>query len=268
MLLHYILHWPQEARLDLWPYAIDYAVWLWNNIPDLTTSLSPLEVFSKATFPDHNHLQRTRVFGCPVYVLHPTLQDDKKLPKWQRKSWKDIFSDSPNHSTNVALVLNPETGSITPQYHVVFDEKFSTTSSNVDTNLPTSTGNHWDSIFDGGHDKHDCLQGPSRSQPSPDAKLDPPLQADDIEIYTDKFPDSKALTIVPSNDTLPDAVSPDIHLQVQPDTESELNHPDIVPDIDSEFTVESETTNVSSKTTIGSIRQVRPPKHLRDFVLL
>jgi hypothetical protein len=73
---------------------------------------------------------------------------------------------------------------------------------------------------------------------------------------------------VPSNVTLPDAVSPDIHPQVQPDTESELNHPDIVPDIDSEFPVESETTNVPSKTTTRSGRQVRPPKHLRDFVLL
>jgi hypothetical protein len=29
MLLHYILHWPQAARLHLWPYAVDYALWLW-----------------------------------------------------------------------------------------------------------------------------------------------------------------------------------------------------------------------------------------------
>jgi hypothetical protein len=108
-----------------------------NNIPDLTARLSPIEVFSKATFPDHDHLKRTRVFGCPVYALHPTLQDAKKLPNWQRKSWKGVFLGfSPNHSTNVALVLNPETGSITPQYHVVFDEKFSTTSSMLTLTYP------------------------------------------------------------------------------------------------------------------------------------
>jgi hypothetical protein len=31
------------------------------------------------------------VFGCPVYVLQTTLQDAKKLPKWQKKSWQGIF---------------------------------------------------------------------------------------------------------------------------------------------------------------------------------
>jgi GAG-pre-integrase domain len=91
MMQHFILHWPQEARLELWPFALDYAVWIWNHFPDTTTRLSPIEVFTKATFPDHKHLQRTRVFGCPVFVLDPTLQDAKKLPKWQKRSWKGIF---------------------------------------------------------------------------------------------------------------------------------------------------------------------------------
>ena len=33
---------------------------------------------------------------------------------------------SPSHSGSVALVLNPKTGHILPQYHVVFDESFTT----------------------------------------------------------------------------------------------------------------------------------------------
>jgi hypothetical protein len=45
---------------------------------------------------------------------------------------------SPHHSTNVILVLNPETGSITPQYHAVFDEKLSTTSTDTDAEAATS----------------------------------------------------------------------------------------------------------------------------------
>ena len=32
----------------------------------------------------------------------------------------------PVHAENVALVLNPSTGHVSPQYHVVFDNKFTT----------------------------------------------------------------------------------------------------------------------------------------------
>jgi hypothetical protein len=59
MILHFILHWPQEARLELWPFSVDYAVWIWNHFPDSTTKLSPIEVFTKAAFSDHRHLQST-----------------------------------------------------------------------------------------------------------------------------------------------------------------------------------------------------------------
>ena len=31
-----------------------------------------------------------------------------------------------SHSTTVGLILNPETGHISPQFHVVYDELFST----------------------------------------------------------------------------------------------------------------------------------------------
>jgi hypothetical protein len=40
MLLHHVLHRPQEARLLLWPFAVDYAVWIWDHLPDLSTRLS------------------------------------------------------------------------------------------------------------------------------------------------------------------------------------------------------------------------------------
>ena len=33
---------------------------------------------------------------------------------------------SPAHAGNVALVLNPKTGLVSPQYHVVFDDDFTT----------------------------------------------------------------------------------------------------------------------------------------------
>ena len=31
---------------------------------------------------------------------------------------------SPSHASNVALILNPRTGHVSPQFHVVFDDDF------------------------------------------------------------------------------------------------------------------------------------------------
>jgi hypothetical protein len=68
--------------------------------------------------------------GCPVYVLDPDLQAGKKLPRWQPRSRRGVFVGfSSLHSSEVPLVLILQTGSITPQYHVVFDDHFSTVSS-------------------------------------------------------------------------------------------------------------------------------------------
>ena len=76
---------------------------------------------------NHNHLQRLHVLDCPVYVLEPQLQDTEKLPKWKRRSHRGIYLGlSKVHSSNVYLVLNPNTKHVSPQYHLVFDEKFST----------------------------------------------------------------------------------------------------------------------------------------------
>ena len=74
------------------------------------------------------------VWGAPVYVLDPKLQQGKKLPRWQPRSRRGIFVGFSNdHSSDVPLVLNLTTGSISPQYHVVFDDEFSTVPS-IDVN--------------------------------------------------------------------------------------------------------------------------------------
>ena len=49
------------------------------------------------------------------------------LPKWEPRSRAGIYLyHSPFHAGSVALVLNPETGHVSPQLHVVFDDGFST----------------------------------------------------------------------------------------------------------------------------------------------
>jgi hypothetical protein len=43
MLIHFVIHWPQAAQTNLWPYAGLYAVWIWNNMPNPGADLSPIE---------------------------------------------------------------------------------------------------------------------------------------------------------------------------------------------------------------------------------
>ena len=45
-------------------------------MPETYNDLSPLEIYSQAT-QDSNILRNEKVWGCPVYVLDPRLQDDK-----------------------------------------------------------------------------------------------------------------------------------------------------------------------------------------------
>ena len=59
-------------------------------MPNMETGLSPDELFSITT-SDHRELLNLHPWGCPVHVLMPTLQDGKKLPKWQPRARRGQF---------------------------------------------------------------------------------------------------------------------------------------------------------------------------------
>eukprot|EP00957_Ditylum_brightwellii_P040349 3053197-Ditylum_brightwellii.AAC.1 len=50
-------------------------------MPEQQTGLSTFDKFSQS-MTDHTNLLNSHVWGCPSYVLDPTLQDGKKIPKW------------------------------------------------------------------------------------------------------------------------------------------------------------------------------------------
>jgi hypothetical protein len=57
----------------------------------------------------------------------PALQDGKKIPKWDSKARQGIFVGfSDEHSSLAPLVFNPTTQHISPQYNVIFNDKFTT----------------------------------------------------------------------------------------------------------------------------------------------
>ena len=78
-------------------------------------------------------LSNFHVWGCPTYVLEPKLQKPGvKITKWDPRSRIGLNMCFRNmHSTQVGLVLNLLTVSISPQYHVVFDDIFSTVMNNT-----------------------------------------------------------------------------------------------------------------------------------------
>ena len=82
-------------------------------------------------------------WGCPVYVLDPVLQQGQKLPKWQPRSRRGVFLGfSRVHSSDAPLVLNLKTGYISPQYHIVFDDTFSSVVSHAADEEPPDFWNN------------------------------------------------------------------------------------------------------------------------------
>ena len=146
MLLHAAIHWPQVADPQLWPMAVKYAVFLWNHMPNEHTGLSPSDIFTRTRWPIR-HYHNLHVFGCPAYVLDKQISDGHKIPKWIPRSRRSIFMGlSPRHASTVPLVLNFDTGAITPQFHVVLDNWFATIATEVQ-DLPDFTSESWASLF-------------------------------------------------------------------------------------------------------------------------
>ncbi|KAI2509754.1 hypothetical protein MHU86_4607 [Fragilaria crotonensis] len=146
MMLHSAVHWPDVADATLWPMAVSHAIFLHNHVPDLATGLCPSDVFTKSRWEQRKY-HDLHVWGCPVYALEKTIADGKKLPRWKPRSIRCVnMGLSKKHASTVPLVLNPETGYITPQYHIVFDDWFATVATNVDA-LPDFNTTRWARLF-------------------------------------------------------------------------------------------------------------------------
>ena len=73
-------------------------------------------------------LSNCHVWVCPTYVLGPKFHNPGvKILKWDLRSQIGVnMGFIKIRSTQVGSVLNLLTGSISPQYHVLFDDMFST----------------------------------------------------------------------------------------------------------------------------------------------
>ena len=128
MLLHAQQHWPEYITTMFWPFALLAAADQINNLRIDSNGYTPQMKFSKVS-GQKTRLSNYHTFGCPVYILDARLQSagGPGPPKWDPRCRLGIYvGHSPSHAGSVALVLNPKSGLISPQFHVVFDDNFST----------------------------------------------------------------------------------------------------------------------------------------------
>jgi hypothetical protein len=127
-MVHASLHWTDRGLndLSLWSFAVKHSVWIYNRVPNAWSGLTPLELITKE-WSDYKDILHCHVWGCPVYVLEAKLQNDQKLPKWDRRACLGQFVGFlAEHSSMVANVCHLTTGYISPQFHVIFNDLFET----------------------------------------------------------------------------------------------------------------------------------------------
>jgi hypothetical protein len=130
--------WPSVITTEFWSFAVKHAINIHNCTPQKDQQHCPYTLFTGEE--PCQHPDDFRVFGCPVYVLDPVLQDGNALPKWDSRCYQGVYvGHSPHHASNVVLVYNPKTKLVSPQYHIFFDEGFQTTNDNLKTNETTES---------------------------------------------------------------------------------------------------------------------------------
>jgi hypothetical protein len=145
MMLHAKLRWPQAVTAKLWPMVVKHTQHLVNHIPG-HNNVCPMDLVLGSTVP-RDHLRNLHVWGAPAYILHPKLQDGGKIPKWDPRSRQGLHLGwSPLHASTVPLILNLTTGNISPQFHVVFDDWF-TTVSTEDKGIESIDDETWNQLF-------------------------------------------------------------------------------------------------------------------------
>jgi len=127
LLLHAQRYWPEYITTMMWPYALLAAADCINNVHIDLNGKTPEMKFSR-TAGSSTRLNNFHTFGCPAYILDVRLQDagGPGAPKWEPRSRLGIYVGlSPSHAGSVVLVMNPKTGLVLPQFHVVFNDNFS-----------------------------------------------------------------------------------------------------------------------------------------------
>jgi hypothetical protein len=111
----------------LWPFALKRSEDWMNNLVQCADGWTPYQALTGLD-PIKLDVSNFHTFGCPCYVLDHRLQfGNSMVPKWEPQAQMGLYVGcSPSHAANVALIFNLHTGHISPQFHAIFDDDFTT----------------------------------------------------------------------------------------------------------------------------------------------
>ena len=126
MLAHGQHLWPEVVTKSLWAFAYKAACRSRNKFKLDDQGLSPEEKLSGIRA--QQDIRNEHPLFCPIFTPDSGLQSGMGgIPKWNPRSNAGVYlGHSPDHASNVAMVLSLTTGLVSPQYHVIFDDDFST----------------------------------------------------------------------------------------------------------------------------------------------
>jgi hypothetical protein len=130
MLNHAISRWDKTISAELWPFAIQHAVTIYNKTKCRSRDydLSLWEQFTG----QRSKLDQTDMHPlfCPVYVLDQRIQEGTSPPKRTKRKTQKVYARHLHHySRSVPMVWDPKTKLVSPQFHVMFDNNFDTVQS-------------------------------------------------------------------------------------------------------------------------------------------
>ena len=110
----------------LWAYELKAFAEKLNLIKVDDDGITLMEKFTGKTA--YITLKNHHTWGCTVYVMDSGFQGNKSIiPKWETLSRSGIYlGHSQFNAVSVALLLNVANSHVSPQFHMVFDNEFST----------------------------------------------------------------------------------------------------------------------------------------------
>jgi hypothetical protein len=110
-----------------------------NHITRLTQRTAPIEFFSNIKVaPNFNH---KHTFRCLIYIIDHRLQAGHKISKWETRSRLAIYiGPSTYHASNVGLGLKLTPGLVSPTFHAIYGNSFTTVNDNF---IPYITKSTW-----------------------------------------------------------------------------------------------------------------------------
>jgi len=120
-----LLHAQQRLpQANLWPYAFVLCSEIWRWTPRPIDSKIPYYLFCGSSLEEPS-LKHLHTFGCPAFVLDKALLKISKTNRLLNRSWKGIYlGPSPNHAFSVHMILSLQTGHISCEFHLYFDDMF------------------------------------------------------------------------------------------------------------------------------------------------